>query len=177
MARNVEILSQCRILGTNFITMIFVTLGTQRDQFVRFLKAVDELILAYDLKDEFVVQRGHTSFSSEKFRTVDFLSETDFLLTMAQADIIITHAGYGSLFKAIKTGKKIVSMPRLRRYEEIIDDHQLDLLEKLSTEGYIIAAKESLVEIWPKVEQFQPRKYDFKNCIIENLEHYLDSLI
>ena len=51
---------------------------------------------------------------------------------MAQADLVITHAGTGAIIGAVKQGKKVIAVPRLAKYGEHVDDHQLQIVEQFS---------------------------------------------
>lgn len=156
--------------------MIFATLGTQPLAFSRFLKEIDSLIEVGHISEKVIVQTGYTKYKSEKFEGHDFFSEEEFSKHIRNASVIITHAGYGSLFNAIKAGKKIIAVARLKKYGEMVDDHQLELVHKLVEEGYIINGTDSLVFAWKQLEDFIPRKYDFEHHIVPNLKSFLDSL-
>lgn len=47
---------------------------------------------------------------------------------MDKAEIVITHGGTGAIIGAVKKGKKVIAVPRLARYGEHVDDHQLQLV-------------------------------------------------
>ena len=48
------------------------------------------------------------------------------------ADLIISHAGAGSIIDLLTSRKKFILFPRLREYNEAIDNHQLELCEAFS---------------------------------------------
>ena len=47
-----------------------------------------------------------------------------------KCSVLITHGGTGTIVDAVKRGKKAIVVPRLARYGEHVDDHQLQLLER-----------------------------------------------
>ncbi len=118
--------------------MIFVTLGTQDKQFPRLLEAVDKL----KTQEQIVIQAGSTkySFSPEKknIQFHNYLNDNEFDDYMKQSDIIICHAGVGTIIKGLKLHKKLIVAARLKKYGEHVNDHQLQILEAFSQEGYII---------------------------------------
>lgn len=57
---------------------------------------------------------------------------------MREAEIVVAHAGVGSLFTALGVGKRPVVLPRLRRFGEHVDDHQLMIAKKLAEDDSII---------------------------------------
>ncbi len=157
--------------------MIFVTVGTQSNGFIRCLNEVEKLIDIYDIEDRIVAQIGNTNFSTDKFEVIPFVGETDFKEYINQASVVITHAGSGAIFNSIKAGKKTIAMARLHEFNEMVDNHQLELVNKLSKEGYIIDGSYSLIDAWKQLNNFVPRKNDFHNEIISNIQDVLDEWI
>jgi UDP-N-acetylglucosamine transferase subunit ALG13 len=157
--------------------MVFVVLGTQYRPFTRFLNEIENLITALAIKDEFIVQSGYTKCKSDLFQSFEFVESSKFMEYINTADIVITHAGSGAIFNAIKNNKKIIAVARLKKYGEMVDDHQTELVRKLSTEGYIIDGTYSLIEAWKKLENFIPKANDFHIIEIFKLKEYIDSLM
>lgn len=154
--------------------MVFITLGTQGNQFPRCLQMVEELINKINPKHEFIAQLGNTKFKSNKIKCLDFVSETDFKELIAKADIVITHAGSGALFSAIKQGKKAIGVARLHKYNEMANDHQTELVRKLAEEGYILDGTHSIVDAWKKLSCFTPRSCDFQCSLNEEIDYLLN---
>lgn len=150
--------------------MIFVTVGTQPNGFLRCLKEVELLIEKYNITEEVVAQIGNTDFETEKFKTVRFTGENEFKEYIKNASVVITHAGSGAIFNSIKAGKKVIAMARLHDFNEMADNHQTELVKKLSEGGYIIDGTYSLIKAWPKLEGFTPRANDFKCEIVPVLD-------
>jgi UDP-N-acetylglucosamine transferase subunit ALG13 len=153
--------------------MIFVTIGTQANSFLRFLKGVEDLIEECNIKEEVVAQTGNTTFKTDKFKTIPFMSENEFKEYMKNATVVLTHAGSGSLFNAIKAGKKTIAVARLHKYNEMMNDHQLEIVKKLTEGGYILDGTDSLLEAWKKLDGFTPRGYDFESHVVEELDKYI----
>lgn len=155
--------------------MIFVTVGTQPNGFLRCLKEVEALIDKYNIKEEVVAQIGNTDFKTDKFKTIPFTGENEFKQYIKDASVIITHAGSGAIFNSIKAGKKIIAMARLHDFNEMADNHQTELIKKLSEGGYLIDGTYSLVDAWPKLEGFAPRENDFKCDIVPVLDKCIEN--
>jgi UDP-N-acetylglucosamine transferase subunit ALG13 len=66
----------------------------------------------------------------------------EFLRLVEQADLVIAHAGAGTLLNVLRAGKVPVVMPRRKRYGEHVDDHQMELVEALGSTGWVIPALE-----------------------------------
>ena len=58
--------------------MVFITLGTQGNQFPRCLQMVEELIDSLHPDQVFIAQLGNTKYKSDKIKCLDFVPETEF---------------------------------------------------------------------------------------------------
>lgn len=154
--------------------MVFITLGTQGNQFQRCLKMAEELIDTLHPEHEFIAQLGNTKYTSDKIKCLDFVPEADFKDYIAKADIVITHAGSGALFSAIQKNKKTIAVARLHKYKEMANDHQTELVRKLSEGGYILDGTYSIIDAWKKLDDFTPRECDFTCSIPQRIEEILD---
>jgi len=157
--------------------MIFVPLGTQAMDFSRCLKMLDEMIEHYHITEQVIVQMGNSIYKSKNFEILPFVPEETFKEYIANASVVISHAGSGALFGSIKKGKKIIAVARLKQYHEMIDDHQTELTRKLSESGYIIDGTYSLIDAWSKLDGFEPRKNDFKCTMVEELSSVINEYL
>ena len=114
--------------------MIFVTLGTQDKHFPRLLEAVEKL----DVDEKIIAQVGSTKFKSDKIKIFDYLDSEDFKKYMNDARVIISHAGVGTILKGVQLGKKMIVAARIKKYREHVNDHQKQILDNFSSEGYIL---------------------------------------
>ena len=140
--------------------MIFVTLGTQDKQFVRLIEAVNKI----DTDEQIVAQVGSTNCSKLKLRDnikiYDYLSDNEFDKYMNNARIIITHAGVGTIIKGLKLNKTMIVAARLKKYKEHVNDHQLQILDNFSKEGYIYSLDDSFVFQGKRTTGGEMRKVD-----------------
>ena len=114
--------------------MILVTLGTQKQSFTRLLNLIEKA----NIKDEIIVQAGHTKYESKKMKILDFIDYQEMEKLIEKADLIITHGGTGSIVTPLKKGKKVIACPRLKKYREHVDDHQQQIVDIFSEVGYIL---------------------------------------
>lgn len=56
---------------------------------------------------------------------------------MASADSVICHAGVGTIMTALKAGHTPVVVPRRARYDEHVDDHQLDIATRFAERSLV----------------------------------------
>lgn len=112
--------------------MIFVTLGSQKFQFDRLLQKIDELIETGVIQEPVFAQTGHSTYIPKHYEIQPFMDRDTFAGNMAKADTVITHAGTGAIIGAVKQGKKTIAVPRLAKYGEHVDDHQLQIVEQFT---------------------------------------------
>lgn len=153
--------------------MIFVTVGTQPNGFLRCLKEVEALIEKYNISEEVVAQIGNTEFQTDKFKTIRFTGENEFKDYIRKSSCVISHAGSGAIFNSIKAGKKVIAMARLHDFNEMADNHQTELIRKLAEGGYILDGTYSLEEAWKKLPNFDPRENDFHCDIVPMLDKWI----
>lgn len=141
--------------------MIFVTLGTQDKPFTRLLEAIQKQIDNGNIKDKVVVQAGYTKFKSDNMEIYDLINMEDFDRLIKDCDILITHGGVGNILTGLKYNKKIIAAARLEKYGEHTNDHQLQIVDKFTDEGYILKLEDfdKLDEVLKKAFKFKPKKY------------------
>ena len=141
--------------------MILVVLGTQDKPFTRLLEALEIQVNAGLIQDEMVVQCGLTHFKSKKMKCFDLLPMDQFETLMDQAECILTHGGVGTILNAVKKGKKVLACPRLAKYQEHGNDHQLQLCSEFEKKGYVLVCEEfdHLYEKIEEVKHFEPAPY------------------
>jgi len=142
--------------------------------FSRCLRMLDDMIEYYNIKEEVIVQLGNSKYESSHFKVLPFLPEEEYRNYINRARIVISHAGSGALFSSLSRGKCVIAVARLKKYHEMINDHQTELTRKLSEEGYIIDGTYSLIDAWKQIESFRPRKLDISNTIPQRLEEMID---
>ena len=117
--------------------MIFVTIGSQKFQFNRLLKAVDRLIEEKEILEDVFAQIGYSDYQPKYYPYRNFLDRDEFSEILSKASIVITHGGTGSIIGALKKKKKIIAVPRLAKFDEHIDDHQLQLVEQFEKQNLV----------------------------------------
>jgi len=159
--------------------MILVTLGTFPTQFQRPLIAIEELCKNSTIREEVIVQNGHTTMESSFLNMRPFIAPEELTDIYKKATLIISHAGTGSLIKGIKLNKKVIAIARLAKYNEHVDDHQIEILNMLAKLNYILPWHENveLSTLLTEIKTFEPAQYNSnKQNIINYLNNYIDSL-
>ncbi len=139
--------------------MIFLTVGTQFP-FDRLVRAVDEAV-GRDLIDEDIfAQVGASSYQPMNFPAVVQLDKDQFDNRLRKASGVISHAGVGSIITALENRKPMLVLPRLKRYREVVNDHQVDIARAFEQQRYLLAAYsvEELPEKIHALRSFIPQK-------------------
>ena len=158
--------------------MILVTLGTQDKSFVRLLEAIQKEIDNGNIKEKVVVQAGHTKFKSKDMEIFDLIPMDEFDNLIKKCDLLITHGGVGSIITGLKNNKKVIAAARLKKHGEHTNDHQLQIIENFSKEGYILELKDfdNLNEVIKKSKKFKPNKYNSNTeNMIKTVTDYIDN--
>jgi UDP-N-acetylglucosamine transferase subunit ALG13 len=114
--------------------VIFATCGSSHFRFDRMMEALGALTA-----DDLYVQHGPAD-PPPGARAVPFLPFDTLVDNITQADVVISHAGVGSILCAIRVGHTPVIFPRLKRFGETVDDHQAELAEALAAQGSAVVA-------------------------------------
>ena len=133
--------------------MIFITVGTQLP-FDRLIFSVDEFF-ADKQRSAVFAQIGPSSKKPQNIESAKFLPPFEAERYFEEADLIIAHAGMGSVLTALKYRKPILVMPRKFSFGEHRNDHQMATakwLQELS--GVFVAWNErELIKLLEKKEQ------------------------
>ena len=104
--------------------MIFVTVGTQFP-FDRLVRAVDAWALDAR-RDDVLAQVGDTTFRPQKLHAEFFLEADTCDRRLRDAELVICHAGMGTVLTCLNHGTRVIVMPRRQELREHRNDHQLD---------------------------------------------------
>ena len=159
--------------------MIFVTLGSQKFQFDRLLKKIDELVENGIIQEEVYAQIGASIYEPKHYAFDRFMDRQKFAEVMDSCNTVITHGGTGVIIGAVKKGKKVIAVPRLAKFGEHVDDHQLQLMKQFDDLQIICACydMECLGELYLALETMTFRPYvSNTHVIIASIEEYLKTL-
>lgn len=131
--------------------------------------SIDEPVFAQIAKSTYIPQ----NYEYERFMSVDKFKEYQ-----KEAGLIISHGGTGALIGALKMGKKVIATPRLAKYGEHIDDHQLQVVGVLESEGYLRSVVD-MADLLPCIQSFKDnpisKTYDQPSHVLEIIEEFLDN--
>ena len=158
--------------------MIFITVGTQFP-FDRLVRAIDEIIDEGLIDGEVFAQIGESSYKPRNFESVAHLEKSVFDKHLTEASGIIGHAGMGTISMALNNRKPLLAMPRLKKYGEVVNDHQLGIAKRFSELGHILAAfgVEDLPDGIRRLGDFVPKERSAApRAVADRISRFLSSV-
>ena len=159
--------------------MIFITVGTQKFQFNRLLKEVDKLIEEKIITEEVFAQIGYSDYKPKNYVYKDFIDRDEYENIMKKCQKVITHGGTGAIVGALKQGKKVIAIPRLKKFDEHVDDHQIQIISEFEKVGLIIGVKniDMLDKAIANIDKIDLKEYiSNTNNIIKEIEIFIEKL-
>lgn len=114
---------------------VVVSLGSEVWPFQR---AIDQVLKL--LPDAQVTwQTGVTEYKVNGERLPQWVPADELRSAIAEADVVVTHAGVGSVLACLEHGKVPVILPRRAVHGEMVDDHQLEFAEMIDNRGLAVS--------------------------------------
>lgn len=161
------------------VLMLFVTVGSQKFQFDRLLRAVDALVASGTVEGGAFAQTGACGYIPKSFPSEAFLDRNRFSELMDQSDVVVTHGGTGAIIGAVKRGKRVVAVPRLARFGEHVDDHQVEIVRQFGDMGLIEPCLDTdeLPEAYALARSREYKRFSSNSeRFLSDLASYIDSL-
>jgi beta-1,4-N-acetylglucosaminyltransferase len=153
--------------------LIFVTVGGMH-AFDRLVIAVDDI--AGGLDEQVVMQVGSTDYVPANCEHFRFLTADEMQKLYARARVVICHAGIGSILTALQYNKPLILVPRLKKYGEHIDDHQLEIAGEMERRGMTVVYDISNLRIAMLDVNTNSVRFDTGGNLTAALKQYLDQL-
>ena len=108
--------------------MILVTVGMHYKGFPRLIKKMDQI--ANNIHEEVIMQIGHTDYTPINCIYFKFKEYSELQKLTRKARVVVCHAG-ASILSTLELNVPVIAVPRLKKFDEVIDDHQLYFCRKL----------------------------------------------
>lgn len=154
--------------------MIFLTVGTHEQPFNRLIKFVDELIGKGFLDEEVFMQVGYSTYKPIHCDWKDFISYNEMNEYMEKADTVITHGGPATFMKALSLNKRTIVVPRLEKFNEHVNNHQLDFANKVKQKNYKIIVIEEINDLSAELKK---ESKQMNEKFFSNTNYFNDELI
>ncbi|MBM4276274.1 MAG: beta-1,4-galactosyltransferase [Deltaproteobacteria bacterium] len=127
--------------------MIFVTVGNHYQGFDRLIKKADEIasLASYDI----LIQKGYSPYFPKSARYFDFVPIQTAMQYIQSSELVISHAGIGTIILCKEYGIPLIIFPRRKIYGEHGTDHQVEIaraIEERKDDHIFIVYEEDQLE-------------------------------
>lgn len=156
--------------------MMFVTVGTGPRGYDRLVRGVDAIAPEFD--EEIQVQIGRGDYVPDNVDWFRFTSEDAIHKLYRTANVVIAHAGAGTLLTALSYEKPIVVLPRREKHGEHNDDHQIELADALRDrpDVFVIDTTDELKPAVEKARSHPGGSTTQSESLVQFLSEYIDTL-
>jgi len=174
MAEFIKKIFQSKILGECLI--IFVTVGLHSKGFDRLIKKMDDI--AGEIDEKVIIQIGSTKYIPKNAEYFDFIDIKSLTKLIKEARIIVCHGGAGTIITSLELKKPVIAVPRLKKFNESIDDHQFELIDALAKDGKILTVKniDQLGDVIKNIDQNKIEIEMERGQLISALKNYISTL-
>lgn len=127
--------------------MIFVTVGTHEQQFNRLIEYVDGLKKEGIITEELIMQTGFSTYEPKYCVWKKLYPYPEMIKLVKKARIIITHGGPSSFIMPLQIGKTPIVVPRQKKYNEHVNDHQVEFCKAVESRMGTIISIENIYEL------------------------------
>lgn len=121
---------------------LFVPLGTQKFQFNRLIKALNALVEKGVFKPEEIVMQSSLYEVEPMFTHYELIPASKFEELIEKAELVITHSGVNSIISCMKRKKPLIIVPRLKKYGEHVDNHQVEIAQLMKQKFDVIVVED-----------------------------------
>lgn len=159
--------------------MIFVTVGTHEQQFNRLVECMDKYAAEHD--EEIIIQTGFSTYEPKNCEWSKLYPYKTILKMVDKARIVITHGGPSSFIMPLQIGKTPIVVPREKRYDEHVNDHQVNFCKEVERRMGTIVVVENMEDLGCVIENYGEMKKEGKNTsnnakFCADLENIVDEM-
>ena len=156
--------------------MIFVTVGTHEQQFNRLIKAVDELKRDGIITEDVVMQTGFSTYEPKYCQWSKLIPYQQMVKNVEDAHIVITHGGPASFIMPLQIGKTPIVVPRQHKFNEHINDHQVEFVRNVAERMRTIISVEDISKLSEIIINYNDIVADMGRGINSNNERFCEEL-
>ncbi len=156
--------------------MIFVTVGTHEQPFNRLIQKVDELKRDGIIKDDVIIQTGFSTYEPKYCQWSKLISYQQMAKNVADARIVITHGGPASFVMSLQIGKTPIVVPRQHRFDEHVNDHQVEFTRNVAERMGTIIPVEDISKLGEVIKNYDEIVAKMGHGISSNNEKFCKEL-
>lgn len=147
--------------------MIFVTVGTHEQPFNRLVKAVDVLKRDGVITEDVIMQTGFSTYEPKYCQWSKLIPYQQMIKNVEDARIVITHGGPASFIMPLQIGKTPIVVPRQHRFDEHVNDHQVEFARNVAKRMGTIIPVEDVDELGKIITNYDE--------IVDGMRHGMSS--
>lgn len=147
--------------------MIFVTVGTHEQPFNRLVQEIDNLKRDGVITEDVIIQTGYSTYEPKYCKWDKLIPYKQMIKNVEDARIVITHGGPASFIMPLQIGKTPIVVPRQKKFDEHVNDHQLEFAKNVADRMGTIIPVEDINELKDVILHY--------NKIVENMRHGISS--
>lgn len=119
--------------------MLLITVGTEQYQFNALMHWIELLVKYQLINEEIIVQYGSSTYFPDGSKAYRWLSDQEFSDLIDRASLVVSHCDEGIAQLLEDKDTSYVLVPRLQRFREHIDNHQMEVADDFERRGIAIA--------------------------------------
>lgn len=147
--------------------MIFVTVGTHEQPFNRLVQEIDNLKRDNVITEDVIIQTGYSTYEPKYCQWDKLIPYKQMIKNVEDARIVITHGGPASFIMPLQIGKTPIVVPRQKKFDEHVNDHQVEFARNVADRMGTIIPVEDINELKDVILHY--------NKIVENMGHGISS--
>jgi UDP-N-acetylglucosamine transferase subunit ALG13 len=127
--------------------IILVTVGTSQYDFDRLFEMLYKQPLYDNAEVRWVIQTGHNKLKHlpANGKIIDMTTRSEMEQLVKSASLVISHCGIGSINQMLAYQKKVLFVPRVSKFNEFSDDHQLQIANEISSKIFTVLMPEQVM--------------------------------
>lgn len=156
--------------------MIFVTVGTHEQPFNRLVQEIDNLKRDGIITEDIIIQTGYSTYEPKYCQWDKLIPYKQMIKNVEDARIVITHGGPASFIMPLQIGKTPIVVPRQKKFDEHVNDHQVEFARNVAQRMGTIIPVEDINELGGIIKNYDEICENMGNSIFNNNELFCENL-
>lgn len=148
--------------------MIFVTVGTHEQPFNRLVECIDKLVEKGAITEEVIMQIGYSTYEPKHCQFSKLIPFQQMVKNVQDARIVITHGGPASFIMPLQYGKIPVVVPRQKKFNEHVNNHQLEFCNAVAERQKNIIVVEDIESLEKTLSGYEQLCADLNGMSLSN---------
>ncbi len=156
--------------------MIFVTVGTHEQPFNRLVQEIDNLKRDGVITEDVIIQTGYSTYEPKYCQWDKLIPYKQMIKNVEDARIVITHGGPASFIMPLQIGKTPIVVPRQKKFDEHVNDHQVEFARNVAQRMGTIIPVEDINELGGTIKNYDEICANMGNSMFNNNELFCENL-